>query len=128
MWLGEAGALLEQDRHLGYYIWHHSNRRRSSQCAVPGGEWSHGGPEAGHPSGPALPEGLFYELALRGGVNAPERAFAGLLLRAGHFDEVAVQGKVVTDGVLEGDRHRLLLRVLIVNWKCLIVGLCDEGR
>lgn len=73
------------------------------KCTLPGGERSHRGPEAGHSPGPALPEGLFYQLALRGGVDPPEGAFARLLLRAGHFDEVPVQGQVVADRVL---RHQ----------------------
>lgn len=71
------------------------------QCCLPGGERSHRGPEAGHSPRPALPEGLFYQLALRGWVDPPEGAFARLLLRAGHFDEVTVKGEVVADGVLK---------------------------
>lgn len=76
-------------------------------CRLPGGKRPYGGPEAGHSPGPALPEGLFYQLALRGGVDPPERAFARLLLRAGHFDEIPVQGQVVADRVLKHTRHTL---------------------
>lgn len=71
------------------------------KCCIPGGERTHRGPEAGHSPGPALPEGLFYQLALRGGVDPPKGAFAWLLLRAGHFDKVPVQGQVVADRVLQ---------------------------
>lgn len=63
----------------------------------PGGKRSHRGPEAGHSPGSALPEGLFYEFAFRRGVNPPEGAFTWLLLGAGHFDKVPVQGQVVAD-------------------------------
>lgn len=81
------------------------------KCCLPGGKRSHRGPEARHPPGPALPEGLFYQLALGGGVDPPEWAFARLFLRAGHFDEVPVQGQVVADRVLRQqqmqDRHKL---------------------
>jgi len=67
---------------------------------IPGGERAHGGPEAGDPPRPALPEGLIHQLALGGGVDPPEGALARLLLGAGHFDEVPVQGQIVADGVL----------------------------
>lgn len=72
-----------------------------SDVHLPGGQRSHRSPEAGNSSGPALPEGLFYQLALRRGVDPPERAFARLLLRAGHLDKVSVQGQVVADRVLQ---------------------------
>lgn len=80
-------------------------RRRAGGGAVPGGERPHRGPEAGHSPGPALSEGLLDELALRGGVDPPERTLAGLLLGPGHFDEVAVQGQVVADRVLDERRE-----------------------
>lgn len=66
------------------------HKDEASHRGLPGREGSHGGPEAGHSPGPTLPEGLFYQLAFGGGVDPPEGALAGLLLRAGHFDEVAV--------------------------------------
>lgn len=72
-----------------------------SKSPLPGGERSHRSPEAGNPPGPALPESLFYQLALGCGVDPPEGAFARLLLRAGHFDEVPVQGQVMADRVLK---------------------------
>lgn len=84
------------------------------KCSLPGGERAHRGPEAGHSSGPALPEGLFYQLALGRRVDPPEGAFAWLLLRAGHFDEVPVQGQVVADRVLKTqDTHRPLLKAVV---------------
>lgn len=58
------------------------------------------GPEAGDAPGPSFPEGLLDELALRGRVYPPEGAFARLLLRPRHLDEVPVQRQVVTDRVL----------------------------
>lgn len=67
-----------------------------------------GGSEAGAASRPPLPEGLLDELGLRRGVDPPEGTFARLLLRPGHLEEVAVQGQVVTDGVLETQRVGLL--------------------
>lgn len=73
----------------------------TSQCCLPGGERTHRSPEAGDPPGPAFPEGLFYQLALRGRVDPPEGALAWLLLRASYFDEVPVQGQVVSDRVLQ---------------------------
>lgn len=77
---------------------------------LPGGEWSQWGPEAGHPSWPALPEGLLYELALRRWIDPPEGTFARLLLGSCHFDEVTVERQVVANGVLERrgkGKHRL---------------------
>ena len=49
---------------------------------------------------PSTPERLVDQLRLGGGVNSPEASLARLLLRPGHFDEVSVEGQVVTDGVL----------------------------
>lgn len=65
-------------------------RRAASERDPPGREGSDRGPEAGHSPGPTLPEGLFYQLAFGGGVDPPEGTLTGLLLRAGHFDEVAI--------------------------------------
>lgn len=48
-----------------------------------------------------LAEGLGDELAFVGAVDPPERALARLVLAAGHLDEVAVQGEVVSHGVLQ---------------------------
>ena len=49
---------------------------------------------------PSTPERLVDQLRLGGGVNSPEASLARLLLRPWHFDEVSVEGQVVTDGVL----------------------------
>ena len=64
------------------------------------------GPEAGDPPGPSFPEGLLDELALRGRVYPPEGAFARLLLRPRHLDEVTVQRQVVTDRVLQQKKKK----------------------
>lgn len=72
----------------------------------PGGQGSVWGPEAGDAPGPSFPEGLLDELALRGRVYPPEGAFAWLLLRSCHFDEITVQGQIVTDRVLQRQRQK----------------------
>lgn len=68
----------------------------------PGGQRPERRPEAGHAPLPPLPEGLLHQLPLGGGVDAPKAPFAWLVLGASHFQEVAVQGQVVSDGVLGG--------------------------
>lgn len=73
---------------------------------TPGGEGSVWGPEAGDPPGPSFPEGLLDQLALRRRVYPPEGAFARLLLRPRHFDEIAVQGQVVTNRVLQQNKRQ----------------------
>lgn len=72
------------------------------EVSSPGGQRSERRPEAGHASLPPLPEGLLHQFALGGGVHAPKAAFARLVLGASHFQEVAVQGQVVSDRVLGG--------------------------
>lgn len=59
------------------------------------------GPKAGHPSLPSLPEGLLHQLGLGGRIQTPKASFPRLVLRAGHFQEVAVQRQIVSDWVLE---------------------------
>lgn len=88
------------------------NRTLMSKCCIPGGERTHRSPEAGNPPGPAFPEGLFYQLALRGRVDPPEGALAWLLLRASHFDEVPVQGQVVSDRVLQHQQIHMSLKAV----------------
>ena len=83
---------------LGDGTW---RREGLSWGLVPGGEGSQRGPEARHAPGPSLPEGLLYQLALGRWVDPPETPFPRLLLGTRHLDEVAVQGQVVPDRVLE---------------------------
>lgn len=54
---------------------------------------------------PPFPEGLFHELGFRGRVYSPKRALPRLLLGTRDFDEVAVQGEVVPDGVLQAEQR-----------------------
>lgn len=72
----------------------------------PGRQRSERRPEAGHAPLPSLPERLLHQLALGGRIHAPEAAFPRLVLRAGDFQEVAVEREVVSDGVLEKDMTR----------------------
>lgn len=73
----------------------------------PGGEGAEGGAEAGRASLSTFPEGLLHQLGLRRGVHPPEGALPRLLLRPRHFDEVAVQGEVVPDGVLRSRTRKM---------------------
>lgn len=59
------------------------------------------GPEAGDSPRPSFPERLLDQLGFRRRVYPPEGAFARLLLRPRHLDEVAVERQVVTDRVLQ---------------------------
>ena len=62
---------------------------------------------------PSTPERLVDQLRLGGGVNSPEASLARLLLRPGHFDEVSVEGQVVTDGVLPTLVSSPVVRVIL---------------
>lgn len=64
---------------------------------LPRREGSERRPKASHPSLPSFPEGLLHQLALRSRIHAPKTPFAGLILRAGHFQKVAVERQVVSD-------------------------------
>lgn len=88
-------------------VWQRPAREdvRTQLAHSPGGERSERRPEASHPALPPLPEGLLHQLALGSGIQAPEAALPRLVLRAGHFQEVAVEGQVVSDGVLRGTKH-----------------------
>lgn len=68
----------------------------------PGRERSERRPETGHAPLPPLAEGLLHKLVLRGRVHPPEAALPRLVLGARHFQEVAVQGQVVPDRILDG--------------------------
>lgn len=72
----------------------------------PGGEGSERRPETRHPPLPSFPEGLLHQFALRSGVQAPKAALSGFVLRAGHFQKVAVEREVVPDGVLQSIKRQ----------------------
>lgn len=57
-------------------------------------------------------ECLFYKLALGLWVDAPETAFARLLLTAWDFDEVAIKAEIVPDGILPAFVCRAIVRVV----------------
>lgn len=71
--------------------------RLPQEMLLPGGKRSERRPETSHASLSSFPEGLLHQLALGSGVHAPKTPFAGLILGAGHFEEVAVQRQVVSD-------------------------------
>lgn len=74
-----------------------SRASAAPEALSPRGQRSERRPEAGHPPLPPFPEGLLHQLALRGRVHAPEAALPWLVLRAGHFQKVAVERQVVSD-------------------------------
>lgn len=71
--------------------------RLPQEMLLPGGKRSERRPETSHASLSSFPEGLLHQLALGSGVHAPKTPFAGLVLGARHFQEVAVQRQVVSD-------------------------------
>lgn len=73
---------------------------------LPGRERPKGGSKAGHASLPPFPECLLHQFGFGSGIDSPKRAFARLFLRTRDFNKIAVQGKVVPNGILRGARER----------------------
>lgn len=78
---------------------------RTQVTHSPGGERSKRRPETSHPPLPSFPEGLFHQFALRSRIQPPKTPLSRLVLRAGHFQKVAVEREVVSDGVLQSTKH-----------------------
>jgi len=94
-WLGDAGALRLHTRQTVQLATSRQDPIAARRGAEREGQGSPRGQaerraEARHAPLPSSPESLLNKLALRLRVYAPERALAGLFLRAGHLDEVAV--------------------------------------
>lgn len=74
-------------------------------------------PKASHPSLPSFPESLLHQLALRGRIHTPKTPFARLVLRAGHFQKVAIERQVVSDWILERERSIVWTTCIVSNFK-----------
>lgn len=73
-----------------------------------------GCPKTRNPSLPSSTEGLLYQLRFTSRVYSPKRTFAWLFLTSWHFQEVTIQRKIVTDGILKGQKRENLLKRLFI--------------
>lgn len=90
---------------------------RTQGIHSPGGEGSERRPETSHPSLPPFPESLFHQFALRSRIQTPKAPFSRLVLRAGHFQKVAVEREVVSDGVLKSMKHPVFFLLYTISRK-----------
>lgn len=90
---------------------------RTQATHSPGGEGSERRPETSHPSLPPFPESLFHQFALRSRIQTPKAPFSRLVLRAGHFQKVAVEREVVSDGVLKSTKHQIFFLLYTISQK-----------
>lgn len=90
---------------------------RTQATHSPGGEGSEWCPETSHPSLPPFPESLFHQFALRSRIQTPKAPLSRLVLRAGHFQKVAVEREVVSDGILKSMKHQIFFLLYTISQK-----------